>query len=148
MQDFLCALQDWSLYLSQSCGIPIIKSCWPTRSYSLAIPTPFDITPGWEAWRGAQNLYNIGKTSLVLLFSSLWVTHLAGMVFDFTVIARLQPSHCNFFIFGWAIPLLVGPASSCRWSTASFSFGALTGEDECIFYSAILNQSFYFFFTS
>jgi len=34
-----------------------------------------------------QNLHNGARTSLVLLFSSLWVTRLAVMGFDLTVIA-------------------------------------------------------------
>ena len=79
MQDFVCALQGWSLCFHQSCASPIIKSHWPSRSDSLGIPSPFVRAPGWEASRGAQNLHNSGKTSLVLLFSGLWVTHLAGM---------------------------------------------------------------------
>ena len=38
---FCCALQDWSLCFPQSCGSLVIKSCWPSRSDSLGIPSPF-----------------------------------------------------------------------------------------------------------
>ena len=71
-QGFVCALQDWSLCFPQSRGRPIIKSHWPSRSDSLGIPRPFVWFPGLEAWYGAQNFHNSGKTSLVLSFSSLW----------------------------------------------------------------------------
>ena len=47
-----------------------------SKSDSLGIPSPFVRSPGWEAWHGVPNLHNSGRTSLVLLFSSLWVTHL------------------------------------------------------------------------
>ena len=83
---FFCALQDWSLCFSQISGSSIIKSHWPLRPDSLGIPSPFVRSPGWEAWRGVQNLRSGGRTSLVVLFSSLWVAHLAGMGFDFIVI--------------------------------------------------------------
>ena len=118
MQDFVCALQGWSLCFHQSCGSPIIKAHWPSRSDSLGIPSPFIRAPGWEVWRGAQNLHNSGKTSLVLLFSGLWITHLAGMGFDFIVIVLLLPS-CRsfFFIFGHGVSFFDGlqcpPADDC-----------------------------------
>ena len=84
-----CALQDWSLCFPQSCESIIIKSHWPSKSDSLGIPSPFVRSPGWEAWDGVQNLYKSGRTSLVLLFSSLWFTHQAGMGFDFIMIVSL-----------------------------------------------------------
>ena len=51
-----------------------------------------------------------------ILFSSLWVTHLAGIRFNFNMIASLLPSHCGFFFvfvvgslfFCWV------PVSSCQ----------------------------------
>ena len=62
-------------------------------SDSLGICSPFVGSPGWEACCEVQNLLNSWRTSLVLLFSSLWVTHLAGMRFDFIIIVPLLPSH-------------------------------------------------------
>ena len=112
----------------QSYGSLIIKFCCASRSDSLGIPSLFVRFPGWEAWHGVQNLHNRGRTSLVLLFSSLWATHPLDMGFDFIVIVPILPSYCGFFfVFG------------C--STASFDFGALAGGDDYMFiYSIILSQ--------
>ena len=80
---------------------------------------------------------------MVLLFSSLWVTYLAGLEFDFTVIVPLLLSRCGFFIvFGHGVCFFGVfqhlPASVC--STASCDFGALAGGDEhTSFYCVILN---------
>ena len=81
--DFVCALQEGSLCIPQSCGSPIPKSCWTSSPDFLGIPSPFVRSPGWEAWCGIQNLHNSGRTPLVLLFSSLWVTQPVGMGFEF-----------------------------------------------------------------
>ena len=60
--------------------------------------------PGWEARLGVQNPQNSGRASLVLLFSSLWVTHVVGVGSDFIVIAPLPVSHCSFFfVFGHGV---------------------------------------------
>ena len=93
VQNFVCALHNWGVCFSQSCGRPVIKSFWPWRPDSLGIPGPFFRSLGWEAWHEVQNLHNSARTSLVLLFSSLWVTNLAGMGFDFIMIAPLLPSY-------------------------------------------------------
>ena len=117
VQDFVCALQDWSLSLAQSCRSPVIKSLWPLTSDSLEIPSPFVRLPGWEAWHGVQNLHNNGRISLVLLFSGSWVTHLAGMGFDFIVIAPFLLFCCSFFfcLWTWVIFFWWVPVSSCQW---------------------------------
>ena len=127
---------------SQFCGNPIIKSRWPSRPDSLGIPSPFVRSSGWEAWRGVQNLHNSGRTSLVLLFSSLWITHLAGMGFDFTWLCPSYHSLWLLCLLTWGICFWWfqhPPVYGC--STASYNSGALAGGDECtFFYSAILNQ--------
>ena len=93
---------------------------------------------------GAQNLHKSGRTSLVLLFSSLWAAHPASMGLDFNMIASLLPSHCGFFfVFGHGASFFDGlqcpPIHGC--STVGCDFGALTGGDECMsFYAIILNQ--------
>ena len=108
-QGFVCALRGWSLCFPHSCGSLVIKSCWSSRSDFLRIPRPFVRSPGWEAWRGVPNLHNIGRTSLLLLFSNLWVTQLASMIFDFIMVVPLLPAHCNFFFaFGCGLSFLVG----------------------------------------
>ena len=108
VQNFVCALQDWSLCFPQSFRRTKVKSCWPSRPDSLAIPSPLVRSPGWEARHRVQNLHNSARTSLVLLFSSLWVTHLVGVEFDLIVIAPLLPSHWSFFfVFGCGVSFLV-----------------------------------------
>ena len=109
-QDFcVCALLEWSLGFLSSCGSPVIKSCWPSKSASLETPSPFAGYPGWEAWHRAQKLHNNGRTFLVILFSNLWVSQLVGMRFDLIMIVPLLPSCCGFsFVFGCGISFLVG----------------------------------------
>ena len=121
----------------------MIKSRWPSRSDSLGIPRPFVSSPGLKAWCGVQNFHNIGRTSLLLLFSSLW-----------------SPTWCAWdLILLWLHPsYYLTEASSCLWmgisffggfqrpsvngySTASWDFGVLTGGNErTSFYSTILKQ--------
>lgn len=78
--------------LWKSCGSNSTRTLKNQPIY-LGLPSPFARSLGWEVWHESQNLNNNGKTSLLLLFSRLWVTHLTGMVFDLT----LLPSHCSFF---------------------------------------------------
>ena len=138
MQNFVCVLQNCSLCFPQSSERPIIKSCWPSRPDSLGIPSPFVISPDWEAWCRIQNLHNNARTSLVLLSSSLWITHPPDMGFDFIVIVPLLPSLCSFFfVFGHGVSFFGGfrhpPVNGCC------NFGALTGDECTSFYSTILN---------
>ena len=83
----------------------------------MGIPSPFARYPGWEAWHRSQNLHNSRRTFLVLLSSSLWVTHPMRMGFDFMVTAApftilLQLLLC---LWTWGISFWWVPASSCRW---------------------------------
>ena len=64
-------LSDWtelnwtkSLF-PQSYWSSVIKSHWPSKSHSLAVPTAFDRSPGWEVCCGPSNFCNIARTSLV-----------------------------------------------------------------------------------
>ena len=113
------------------------------RLDSLGIPSPFVRSPGWKAWCGVQNYQNSVRTPLVLLFSSLWVTHMEDMGFDLIVIVLLLLSPCSsFFVFGRGVFLFDGfqcpPVDGC--STASCNFGVLGGGEECVsFYSVILD---------
>ena len=109
-QNFVCALQNWSLCIPWSSGSPIIKSHWHSRPDSLGIPSPFVRSTGWEAWSWVQNLGNSVGAPLVL-FSCLWAAHRAGIGFDFIVIVSLLPSRCGFFfVFGCGYLFLVGPS--------------------------------------
>ena len=85
---WFCLCSPWIESLFPSSMEIIIKSCWPSGSDSLRIPIPF-----------VQNLYNSGRISLVLLFSSLWVTHPVCMEFVFIVSVPLLLSHSVFFVF-------------------------------------------------
>ena len=82
---------------------------------------------------GVLNLHNSGRTSLVLLFSSLWVTHPAVMGFDFIVVAPLLLSCCGFFsVFRCGVSFYgrfqCSAVDDC--STACCDFGTLMGGDE------------------
>ena len=142
---FVCALEEWSLWFPQSCGSPVIKSCWPSGSGFLGIPSPFPGSSGWKAWCGAQNLHNCGRTSLVSLFSSLWVIHSQpgyGIWFYHDCTPAMIAISLQF-VFGCVVSFLGGfqCPSVAGCSTASCDFGALAGGDEhTSFYSAILNQ--------
>ena len=112
-QNFVCAPYYWSLCFPQSSGRPIIKSHWPSRPDSLGIHSSFVGSPGWEAWRGVQSLHNSARTSLLLLFSSLWVTHPAGMGFDFIKLrSNCIPTTVSLCLlcclWTWGIFFLVG----------------------------------------
>ena len=139
----VCALQDCSLCFPQFPGSPIIKSRGLSAPDSLGILSLFVRSPGQEAYNCVQNFHNSARTSLVLLFCSLWVTHPAGMSFDFMVIAPQLPSCGHFlFVFGHGISFPGGfqcpPVVGC--SAAGCNFGALTGGDNHMTcYSAILN---------
>ena len=99
-QDFVCALQAWSLFpavlwKSYNKILLCFKIRFPGDSHSL-----YWVLPS----HGNLNLHNSGRSSLVLLFSSLWVTHPLDMGFDFIVIVPILPSHCgSFFVFGCGI---------------------------------------------
>ena len=105
-------------------------------------PIPFLDPQGWEAWHEAHNLHNQWST-LVLLFSSLWVTHPADIGSHFIVFAPLLACYCGFFfVFGYGVYFFGGfqhpPMDGC--STACCNSGALRGDEHMSFYSAILIQ--------
>ena len=130
-----CAFK--SLCFPQSRGSSAIKSHCPSKSDFLGILSFFAGFPSWEIRCGGYNLHNSVRTSLILLFSSLWVTHPMGMGFDFIMIAPLLPSNCCFsLVLGCGLSFLGGrqhpPVNGC--STAGCDFGVLTGEDELMFF--------------
>ena len=80
---------------------PRLESLFPPVLWKSCnqIPLAFKVrSPAWEAWHRVHNLHNSGRTSLVLLFSSLWATHPAGMGFDFIIIVPLLLSRCIFLL--------------------------------------------------
>lgn len=125
--------QKFGLSVSfQSSGRPVIKSSWPSRPDSWRFPVPLSDPQGRKAWYGVQNLHSMVRTSLVFWFSSLWFTNLAGMGFYFMLIAPYHITE-DSFVFGYRVSFSGGfqhpPLDGC-W-TASCSFGALAGGDEC-----------------
>ena len=110
-------------------GSLIIKSHWPlSRPDSLDVPSSFVSFPSLKGYNRVQNLHNSVITSLVLLFSSLWVP--VGMGFDFIGL-------CPFYCLTLASSLSLDkrhhfggfqhpPAEGC--SIASCSFGGLKEE--------------------
>ena len=109
MSNFVCVRQDWSfcfppvLWKSYN---QILLGCTDNSLGSLSL---FVGSPGWEIWCGIQNLHNSGRTSLVLLFSSLWVTHPAGMGFDFYCDCAPPTNFLRLFcLWMWGIFFLVG----------------------------------------
>ena len=81
-------------------------------------------------------------SDFTLTFSSLWVTHLAGMGFDFImIVVPLLPScYSFFFVFGCGVSLFGSfqhpPVNDC--STATCDFGALAGGDEGTSFSSTI----------
>ena len=120
MWDFICALQGWTLFL----------------------PVPLLDPQAGKPDMGLRT-FTSGRTSFMLLFSNLWITHLAGMGFYFIVIVPLLSScYGFFFVFGHRVSLFGGfqcpHVNDC--STDSSNSGALAGGDEhTFFYSSILN---------
>ena len=67
-------LMGRDVYWKQDRGLRVLP--WLPSNFYL-IPSPFVGSSGGEAWCGFQNFHNSGRTYWVLLFSSLWGTHLA-----------------------------------------------------------------------
>ena len=123
----------------QFCGIPMIKSPWPSKSDFLGIPIPFAGSPGCKARYVAQSLHNSSRISIVLFFSSFRVIHSAGIRFDYIMIAHLLLSHWSFsFVFECGVSFFGGfqfpPVHDC--SNVSCDFVSLMS-----FYSTILTQT-------
>ena len=93
--------------VSQSCGSPVIKACWPSQSDSLRIlslcqlPRLGSLTWGLEPSQEWENIFDV----IVLQFVG---HHLTDMGFDFIMFVPLLPSCCSFFFFGREMSFLVG----------------------------------------
>ena len=72
------------------------------------------------------------KNFFVLLFSTLCVTHPAGMGFDFYRDCAILLSHCGF-LFGFERGISFFARFQCPPSTASCNFGAHTGDEHAHF---------------
>ena len=90
---------------------PVSKPHWPPKSDSLEIPSPFSGAPGWEAWRGAQNLYSIGRTSLVLPLSVCGLATRRVWDLIFNTIVPLLPSLLPLLLCLWMWGISFGGSS-------------------------------------
>ena len=91
IQCFVCALQDWRLYLPKSCGSLVIKSHWPSRSDSLGNSSPF---VGFQAEKPAVG-FRIFTTVEVLIwyYCSPIFQPPTKWVWDL-ILSWLCPSYC------------------------------------------------------
>ena len=108
MQNFVYALQDWSLCFSQSSRSPVIKSAGLQGQTPYGFPVPLLGSQAGKPDGGVQNLQNSSRTSLVLLFSSLWVTHRAG-------IGTHRVTHRVWFYHGCIYPTISLGHFLCLW---------------------------------
>lgn len=84
----------------------------------LLLPMPYPHVG--EPDLGLRSSYSCGITSVIYLFSSLWVTHSTGMGFDFTMSDLFLLFCCGFFVFGYRMSVLVGSAIFCWWLFSSW----------------------------
>ena len=92
--DLPCALQQWCFCLPLSCGVPLSKPHWPAKSNALRAPPPDARPPrlGSLMW-GSEFSLLCENLCDIIIFTSLWVSYLAGMGFDFITNMPLLPSH-------------------------------------------------------
>ena len=109
MQGFVCAFQGWSLFApilwkSYSQILLSFKAKFPGDSQSLCwIRSLGSLTWGSEPSQQWENFFGV-----IVLLSSLWVTHLAGVGSDFIVIvlSLLSRGGC-FFVFGRGVSVFL-----------------------------------------
>ena len=82
----LCALSKSGGCFPESCGTPAIKPQWLSKPNVLGALPPHAKSQAWGDW---HNVLSCGRTSSIKLFSSLWLTHLDGMVFDYSLFIYL-----------------------------------------------------------
>ena len=109
--DLVCTLQGWFLFPSvlwNSCDQTLLAF----KSDYLRLLPLITKSLDWEDWYGAQDLHSCGRTSVIYLFSRLWVAHFIryGLSFNF------------FFFFGqdmWRVGSLVPWAGTKPMSPAT-----------------------------
>ena len=95
-QDFVCALQ-------KSLFPPVLWKIFRVIPWGFPVPL---LDPQVGKSDVMPRTFILMQEHLVLLFSHLWVAHLAGMGFDFNMIAPLLLP-CGFsFVLGWSIIFL------------------------------------------
>ena len=139
----MVGLQGWSLCFPQFCGSLLIKSHWPSETNSLGFLINLCQIPRLGTLTWGSEPHNRGRTSLELF----WITHPAGMEFDFIVISTPLLSHWGFFVFGVSFfdEFQHPPVDGC--SAAHCNFVALAAGNEHIsFYWPSWNRSLLFHF--
>ena len=151
-QNFVCALQDWSLCFPQSSGRPSSNPTHPQGQIPWGFSVPLLDPQAGKPDVGFRMFRTVGE--LLWYYCSSVCGSPIQWVWDL-ILLWLYPlllSHCSFFfVFGCGISFFGGfqypPVNGC--STASCNFGVLTGGDEHMsFYSAILNLNWIFAFLS
>ena len=122
--DLPCAHQQWSFCSPLSCGVPLSKPRWPSKSNAPRAPPP-DARPhspprlGSLMWDSEFSLLCENLCDIII-FTSLWGSYLAGMGFDFIANMPLLQSHCgSVFVFGYRISFLVDSSLFCWWLFSS-----------------------------
>ena len=95
--EILCVLFK-SLCFPQSWGAPAVKPCWPSK------PNALEGSSSWCGW----NSHFCGRTSVIWLFSGLWVVHLRGMGFDYIGSSPLGWLWFCLYVFNCRKCFLVG----------------------------------------
>ena len=114
----VCPSRVESLFLSflwRSCT----QAHWFSKLNALGAPLSDARPSGWGALHGAQNSHFYRRTSVIQLFSSVWVIHPGGMGFDFIMMVPFLLSHGFLFVFGCKIYFLVGTKLFCQWLFSS-----------------------------
>ena len=134
-----------------SYGNPTAKSCRPSKSDPLGIPSPYASSPSWKAWHGSSEPSVEWENSfgaMVLQFLGcpssgygVWFYHDCTpptMLLQLLLFLSTWGIFFFFFFFGG---FQYSPVNGC--SAASCDLGDLTGGDKHMstIYSTILNQS-------
>ena len=90
MQNFVYALQDWSLCFPQASEWPIIKSCWPSWPDSLGIPIPLSDPQAGKPDMGFRIFIRVGELLWYYFSPVCWSS--TQQVWDL-ILSWLSPSY-------------------------------------------------------
>ena len=134
-QNFICALQDWSLCFPQSSGRPSSNPTHPQGQIPWGFSVPLLDPQAGKPDVGFRMFTTVGE--LLWYYCSSVCGSPIQWVWDL-ILFGLYPSYCltaasslsldaGYLFFGGLQYL---PVKGC--STATFDFSALSGEDECM----------------
>ena len=87
----------------QPCEASAVKPHWSSKLNALGVSLPGAGLPVWGPWWGAQSSPSCGRTSVIQIFSSLWVAHLVGMRFDYIMGLPLLPVSFGSLLMSLAV---------------------------------------------